>query len=240
MIDYCIIIYKNYGLLSLQEKNFKKRFDKKDYRLIVIDNTPDHLKQNYQVDSSVVDEFIPMPSQERFDGISHGSAIDFGLSYCKSNIVAIIDSDFFVLNNEIHDYVNKKFDQGYRALGCEFNDGTDATLYWRQLNPQNFNNIPCCYGAYYDRQVANAASWIITPDEVDQGRATGFIEVGFRIRQHILQHQLPTIAWTTTMSKPCFFKDQDQVLMGVHYVAGSHQRSGQENLTIISNLIDSY
>jgi len=58
MIDYCLIIYKNYGLLSLQEKNFKKRFNKKDYRLIVIDNTPNLLKKDYKVDRSVVDEFI--------------------------------------------------------------------------------------------------------------------------------------------------------------------------------------
>ena len=58
MIDYCLIIYKNYGLLNLQEKNFKKRFNKKDYRLIVIDNTPNLLKKDYKVDRSVVDEFI--------------------------------------------------------------------------------------------------------------------------------------------------------------------------------------
>jgi len=58
MIDYCLIIYKNYGLLNLQEKNFKKRFSKKDYRLIVIDNTPNLLKKDYKVDRSVVDEFI--------------------------------------------------------------------------------------------------------------------------------------------------------------------------------------
>lgn len=58
MIDYCLIIYKNYGLLSPQEKKFKKRFNKKDYRLIVIDNTPNLLKKDYKVDRSVVDEFI--------------------------------------------------------------------------------------------------------------------------------------------------------------------------------------
>ena len=205
MIDYCLIIYKNYGLLSLQEKNFKKRFNKKDYRLIVIDNTPDLLKKDYKVDRSVVDEFICLPSEETFDGVSHGRAIDEALSYCKSDIVAIIDSDFFVLNDKIHGYILEKFNQGYKAVGCEYNNGDQSSKYWRDINPTNFLNIPCCFGAYYDRNLAQTDTWIISKDEVRQGRSTGFIEVGFRIRKHILSNQIQTLSWKTSMGLPCFF-----------------------------------
>ena len=45
MIDYVTVIYRNYDLLQLQVENFKKRFDKKHYNLIVVDNTPDSEKR---------------------------------------------------------------------------------------------------------------------------------------------------------------------------------------------------
>jgi hypothetical protein len=37
MIDYIVVIYKNYDLLELQVENFKRLFPKKDYRLIVVE-----------------------------------------------------------------------------------------------------------------------------------------------------------------------------------------------------------
>ena len=45
MIDYVIVIFGNYDLLDLQVENFKKRLPKKDYRLIVVDNTIDSQKR---------------------------------------------------------------------------------------------------------------------------------------------------------------------------------------------------
>ena len=43
-IDYITVIYKNYKLIYLQLELFNKLFLKDDYNLIVIDNTPDILK----------------------------------------------------------------------------------------------------------------------------------------------------------------------------------------------------
>lgn len=237
MIDYCLVIYKNYGLCSLQEINFKNRFKKEDYRLIVIDNTPDDLKIDFKYDKSVVDKFIPIESKPTFDGVSHGHAINEGLKYCETDIVSIIDSDFFLLNNNIHSYIHSKFNQGYQAVGCEYNDGTDASKRWRDINPKNFEHIPCCFGAYYSRELAMADSWIITNEEVQSNMASGFVEVGYRIRKYILEHKIKTSAWRTTMSKPCFFKDHDDVVMGMHYVGGSHVRSSQQGLHEIFELI---
>ena len=45
MIDYLTVVYKNYDLLYLQLDNFKKKFSDEEYRLIVVDNTPDSEKK---------------------------------------------------------------------------------------------------------------------------------------------------------------------------------------------------
>jgi len=42
------------------------------------------------------------------------------------------------------------------------------------------------------------------------------------------------------MSKPCFFRDNEQTLMGVHYVAGSHKRSHKNHLVEIDKIINTY
>ena len=59
MIDYIIVIYKNYDLLELQVENFKRLFPNKDYRLIVVDNTPDTEKRIIEAcKDSIIDNFI--------------------------------------------------------------------------------------------------------------------------------------------------------------------------------------
>jgi hypothetical protein len=238
-IDYVVVLYDNYYLLDLQVKNFRKRFNRDDYRLIVVDNTPDKRKSPDYANSFLehIDCYVTKESTEQFDGISHGSAIDFGLQYCESSIIGIIDSDFFPLNRDIHKYINNKFDDGYKAVGCEYNDGTPDTAAWVNLNPKNFENIPVCFGAYYSSDVAKAASWVITPDEVNQNRSTGFVEVGYRIRKHILDNSIKTTNWKTGQGRPCFFKDGDTT-MGVHYVAGSHRRNKYENLSEMYEIIE--
>ena len=238
MIDYLIVIYKNYDLLELQLENFERRFKNKDYRLVVIDNTPDGEKKKIVVPNYV--HFISIPSSPTFDGISHGHAINEGLKHCTSPIVGIIDSDFFIMDKNIHEYVLDKFSQGYKAVGCEFNDGQD-TKQWVQKNPKNFADIPCCYGAYYDLELAKSNSWIITQDEVSANAATGFVEVGYRIRQHILINKIKTLSWKTQSNQygNCFFENEEGVTMGLHYVAGSHRRWNSKSMDEIRGMIHS-
>ena len=136
MIDYIIVIYKNYDLLELQVENFKRLFPNKDYRLIVVDNTPDTEKRIIEACSDpIINNFILCESIPTFDGLSHGKAINEGLKYVQSDIVGIIDSDYFILNKNIHDYVYKKFSQGYKAIGTEYNDGKD-TKNWVAKKPE--------------------------------------------------------------------------------------------------------
>ncbi len=246
MINYIIIIYKNYDLLGLQVENFKRLFPNKDYRLIVVDNTPDSEKRITEAcKDSIIDSFVLCESVPTFDGLSHGKAINEGLKYVNSDIVGIIDSDYFILNKNIHDYVFKKFEQGYKAIGTEYNDGKD-TKNWVSRKPEAFENIPVCFGAYYDTELAKSHSWVITEKELEEGRSSGYVEVGFRIRKHIFENNILSENWKTDATNygNCYFKNRDGEMMGVHYVAGSHRRWNEASLTEIRDIIsldyDSY
>jgi hypothetical protein len=70
MIDYIIVIYKNYDLLDLQVENFKHLFPNKDYRLIVVDNTPDSEKRISEASRDpIIDNFVLCESIPTFDGL---------------------------------------------------------------------------------------------------------------------------------------------------------------------------
>lgn len=178
-------------------------------------------------------------SINEFDGISHGSALDLGLKYVTSDIVCLMDSDFFILNNNIHDYVLNKFSEGYLAVGAEWNDG-EATIPVVNTFPDKFDNIPCCFCGYYDVNIATSNSWVITPNEID--RSTSFIEVGWRIRKYILDNNIKSMHWKTNsrVNKNCVFRDNNDILMGVHYVAGSHRRIGDNPKENILNELKGY
>ena len=239
MIDYIVVIYKNYDLLELQVENFKRLFPKKDYRLIVVDNTPDTEKRITDAcTDSIIDHFVKCESVPTFDGLSHGSAIMKGLEYVQSSIVGIIDSDYFILNNKIHDHVLEKFKQGYKAIGTEYNDGKD-TKSWVALNPKAFENIPVCFGAYYDTELAKTHSWIITEQELAANRSSGYVEVGYRIRKHIFENNILSENWKTDATEygNCYFKNNNGDMMGVHYVAGSHRRWNEASKSEIRNIL---
>ncbi len=240
MIDHIIVIYRNYDLLALQVENFKKRLPSDQYRLIIVDNTPDSEKIPIQT-GTTRHLILPLESKPVFDGVSHGRAIDYGLQFVTTPTVGIIDSDFFILNNYILNYVDFKFKEGFQAVGCEYNDGKD-TKQWVNINPTNFENIPCCFGAYYNTSLARSASWIITEQEVNEGRSTGFVEVGSKIRRYILDNKIKTCNWKTDAQDygTCFFRDDNQTLMGVHFVAGSHRRWNERSKKELEALLNEY
>lgn len=236
MIDYVTVIYRNYDLLDLQVKNFRKRL--KDYNLIVVDNTPDNEKKIIHQDD-VPFRLVQLESKPTFDGVSHGRAIDYGLKFCTTGIVGIIDSDFFILNNSIHQYVFDRFEDGYKAVGCEYNDGKD-TSFWVNKNPKLFENIPCCFGSYYDLDLARSKTWVITEEEVNQNRASGYVEVGCKIRKHIVENNIKTLNWKNDATNygTGFFRNEKNEVMGVHYVAGSHRRWNAQSKKELERIIN--
>tara|TARA_B100000965_G_scaffold406699_1_gene447375 strand:- start:5349 stop:6098 length:750 start_codon:yes stop_codon:yes gene_type:complete len=246
MIDYLTVIYKNYDLLYLQLDNFKKRFSDKDYRLIVVDNTPDIEKKKIERKDEI-DIVIEMESlPNTFDGISHGGAIDASLAYCESDIVCIFDSDFFFLDENLNSYVKEKFASGYVAVGTEWDDG-DGTRPWFKKFPERYENIPCAFGSFYNLDLAKSESWIVTQQEVNQNQSSGFIEMGWRIRENILENKLKTFAWKLSPISDnnkfsgygnCFFVNEYDKIAGVHYGAGSHRRWNCNTNLEIQKLLD--
>ena len=236
MINYVTVIFGNYDLLDVQVQNFKKRLPKKDYRLIVIDNTINKDKKTI-VPDSIIDEFVIFDSEPTHDGISHGRAIDEGLRRCTSDIVCVMDSDLFILNENIHEYIYAKFKEGYKAVGCEFNDGC-GTKYWTDQFPDIWKNIPISYGGYYDINVARAGTWVETLEDIAVHRSTGEINSGWRVSKYIRENKIKTMTWLTdaTSYGNCFFRDQDDVMV-IHYTAGSHRRRTSTMIPEIYDII---
>lgn len=221
MITYLIVIYKNYKLLELQRKIFKNLFKDANFKFIIVDNTPDIEKQ--PIEKSLNELVVYRNSVNEFDGVSHGSAINYGLSYLTTDIVCILDSDFFIVNPNITNYITKKFNEGFVAVGAEFNDGI-ATKSIVNKFPEKFYNIPCCFCGFYSKELALSNSWVVYPQEVSH--ATSFIEVGWRIRKHIIDNKLKTLAWNTysNTNNNCVFVDECNNTMGIHFVGGSHRK----------------
>lgn len=238
MIDYVMTIHKNYDLLYLQIENFKKRMASTDYRLILVDNTPGEKQPIKIEDSSVNHLILTVDAPDPFDGASHGYAINCGMKHCESPIVCVIDSDFFILNDNMHKYVQDIFDQGYRAVGCEMDDGDGSKIFLKAW-PHLFENIPYLFCAYYDINIATAASWGITDEEAKEGTHTGFLDTGWRIRKHIVENQIKTCNWKTdaTSYGNCYFRNAKQEMMGFHYGAGSHRRWNENSKSEIEAVI---
>lgn len=238
MIDYVMTIHKNYDLLYLQLENFKKRMASTEYRLIFVDNTPGEKQPIKIEDESVNHLILTVDAPDQFDGASHGYAINCGMQHCTSPIVCVIDSDFFILNNKMHEYVRDIFSQGYRAVGCEMDDG-DGTKVFLKAWPHLFENIPYLFCAYYDIHIAKAASWGITDAEAKEGTHTGFLDTGWRIRKYILDNKIKTCNWKTdaTSYGNCYFRNSKLEMMGLHYGAGSHRRWNEDSKTEISAVI---
>ena len=238
MIDYLTIIYRNYDLLDLQIENFKKRFSGKDYRLIVVDNTPDSEKKEIKHKNDI-DVIVLLESVATFDGISHGKSIYAGLNYCESSIVCIFDSDFFFLNENVHEYALEKFSLGYVAFGTDYDDGSGTRILTKKF-PQNFENIPAAFGSFWDINLIKSYSWVITQREVHENSSIGFVEVGWRIRKHIVDNKLKTFTWKTDSDHygDCFFKNEFGKVMGIHYVGGSHRRWTENTFNELKLIID--
>lgn len=243
-IDYLTICYKNYDLILLQIENFKKLFNN-NFNLIIVDNTPTQFK-NVDLLKKIVEETpnIKIISRDynsvEFDGISHGLAIDIGLRFCDNDIVCVFDSDFFFLNKNINEYILKLFNDGFLAVGCEFNDGTIDSVKYIDMYPENFNNAPVCYAAFYHKDVAKSNTFMIDMNEVNINRNTnGYIETGSKIRKYIVDNKLKGKTWKAEREvRPCFFKDDDGTLIGVHYVAGSHINFNEKTLDDLKTIIN--
>lgn len=224
MIDYLTVIYNKYELLSIQREQFDK-LEYTNYRLIIVDNTP---SSNYHPIVPRANELVIRRDNDggEFDGISHGNALDLGIKYCTTDIVCVFDSDFFFTRN-IQKYIDKKFEEGYSAVGTEFWNENYLPHY--STMPNMYQNIPCCFGSYYKLEMIKDISWVITPEEVNH--STGYIEVGYRIRKHIIDNNVKVFGWKChsihNNDNDFVYYDENNNIVGYHIVGGSHRNSGQ-------------
>lgn len=254
MIDFLIVIYKNYDLMYYQSEHFARLYEayfqnnfRRTYRLIFIDNTPPEYRKpiNYDLLTENCFVYINENQDNTHDGASQGAAIDFGRQYCSSPIVCVMDSDFiFTSYIPIDGYsILNEFreDLNLNAIGTEYYDGeSDVEYAWKNIvlkNKSLFENIPCCFCIFLKSDLLNSDTWKVTHEESSSKNNT-FIETGWRIRNHILKYKLKTQTWTGSQpdndkgtERPCFF-EWGKNLMGFHLQRGSHRNLS----TSISNI----
>lgn len=228
-MDFLTVIYKNYKLLELQREQFDK-LNFSDYRLIIVDNTPSAQRQTItERDNELL--IIRENQGGEFDGVSHGSALDLGLTYCTSDIVCIFDSDYFFLQN-IQSYIKDKFSEGYLAVGAEFWN-SEVFGHFDKFS-HLLENVPCCFCGFYKLDIIKKISWIVNPYEVDH--STSYVEVGYRIRKYINENAIKTFGWKCSSPNNMdnfVYVDEYNNPIGLHIVAGSHR-----NLSIDSKIKD--
>jgi hypothetical protein len=234
-----MVIYRNYSFIDIQIRALQKAYSSESlWRLLIVDNTPDNEKKHIKVTNRNV-TVLPLASQVVFDGLSHGRAIDFGLLHSSSDYVCILDSDCFLVHQDMTHYISKLIDRGFVAFGAEYNDG-EHTHTWVNLAPERFKDIPCCFFGYYRADIAKSGTWVVTEREVVAGRLTGYIEVGWRIRRFLFENNCKTLSWKTQSSKygDCFFEDESGNRFCVHVGAASHRRMGEIDSNHVIELLE--
>jgi hypothetical protein len=261
VIDFLIVIYKNYDLMYYQSKHFARLYEayfqnklRNTYRLIFVDNTPPEFRKpiNYGLLTENCYVFINDAQDNTHDGASQGSAIDFGRQYCTSEIVCVMDSDFIFTNYIPIDGASiiSEFrqDLSLNAIGTEYYDGeSDVEYSWKYITSQNkdlFKNIPCCFCIFLKQDLLNAATWVVTHEE-SSNKTNTFIETGWRIRNHILQFKLKTKTFEGYQldthqgtEYPSYFLFNSK-LIGFHLQRGSH-RNSEGSIDSISSILKDY
>lgn len=216
-IDYLITIFRNYSLLDIQRELFE-RYNPNEYRLVIVDNTPDSEKKHITPKNNEL--ILQRNSLNEFDGVSHGSAIDYGLEFIESEIVCILDSDFFLFDRDINQYVINNIKAGYEAIGPEF--GAKA---FRDKHPEKFDGIPMVFCYFCKTKFAKKYTWKIEHHELDL--TSSYIETGWRFRKHILENKTKVLSWkidNIESDSKQTYKNENEKLVGMHYFAGSSVR----------------
>lgn len=224
MIQILCVIHKNYDLYDLQLKHWEGMNG--EFELLFVDNTPSHLRKS-------IPGMLTLDTPA-FDGESHGQALDYLLSLATSDIVGIMDSDFFWTNKNIIPEVEAAFAEGFVNVGC-------SAMYpdWcSNIDPfypdRHHSLAPVVWGMFVDRKLALEQSFVCSASE-GQDR----LYTGHRLRQRIIRENLPCkvfqgfypdghtdmeMVWYGTPEKP----------EGFHWLKGSFTRT---NVLPISSLL---
>lgn len=213
-MDIITVVYKNYELLDMQVNYWSKQ---KNCNLIVCDNTPIKFRQPIKHD---VEHYIL--DIEGIDGETHGAALDFLIKKTKTDIIGMVDSDFFWIDPNILDFVQNRFDNNDICVGAE---GFNPRLTEKHdlLYPDYKSSYaPVCWGMFIDRNLALSDTFVLTSEE-----SCWMMETGWRVRVKIIQDKLPCTTFKGhydpddhDAKKLTIFTHQDKI-MGVHLQEGS-------------------
>jgi hypothetical protein len=226
MIDIIIPVYINYDLLYHQFERYRHIIG--EWRLLVCDNTP--IEQSRAI---IIPEYLNGRVQlfrndsGGIDGERHGGVIDYMVRQSTSDIIGIHDTDYFWLDNNILEYVQRFFDSGYKCVGTELYYNNFE--YVNKLYPQRHGCLaPCVFGMFIDRQLALSDTFVVTRHEGCEEKR----ETGWRIRQKIIQENIKSIVFPAVqhpaqkysmvprMNYPWFYAG-NRGFLGVHLVGGT-------------------
>lgn len=226
MIDLLTVNYRNYELLDFQLEHLSRLDGINDCNLIVVDNTP--IGERRRISHPLISNIVYTDAEPNFDGISHGNAIDIGMRRVKSDLVFLFDTDYFILSKDFFPrFISIMIKNDYDAMGAEFFDGRDW-MPMRNMFPERFDGIPAPWGSFYKSKLAKSESWVITPEELKNNYAEGFIEVGWRIRMNLINRGKNTLAFKGFQKNyagqgNCYFS-YDEETIGFHYMRASYDR----------------
>lgn len=220
MIDICMVVHKNYKLLEMQLEHLKRLSG--GYRLLVADSTPPALRPN-TLPSGNYSYFASITISD-FDGISHGSSLDYLVDKAESDIVGIMDSDFFWTNKDILLDVEKAFASGVKCMGVS-NFYPDFVRLVDPLYPERASDkAPCPFGMFIDRKLALEQTFVVNREE-----GAKYKETGWRLRERLVKENIPRVTFQghSVIDDPecCYFTNDCGTIQGYHFLKGSSSRS---------------
>lgn len=188
MIDICITVYKNYDLFSMCINHWLKHI-KGDWRILVCDNTPRHLRYPEKWIHHEKITYYELDQPEGLsDGESYGQAMDFLARMSTSDIIGFADTDIFYFDPNIINDVESDFANGIKCVGL-------AGFYhdWQQFHDPRFPNrrgdqAPVSIGFFITRELALQQTFIVTDQEGCQQH-----EQMWRLREYLIEHNIPRV-----------------------------------------------
>lgn len=223
-IDVFMVVHRNYNLADMQIEHWRNHLPG-NFRLRIIDNTPAWEARAHLGPQEGVYSWTRHAPSGGFDGVSHGESLDLAMDMAETDIVGMVDTDFFWLNPNLYDMVLHYINDieadciGASAFYKDWVNNIDA------FYPDRLSSLaPACWGQFMTRELAQKFSFVCTPEEGSQ-----MLYTGWRLRQHLIEKQVPTIVFQgffpySNDDQTCAFGTPDKP-QGLHFLKGSAARA---------------
>jgi hypothetical protein len=238
MIDICIPVFRNYDILDLNIDHFKS-WIRGDWRLLIVDTTPKVERKYHRWLDNPRTKFYELEilgddHANYYDGVSHGTAINFLVRQTDPSSVYIgtQDSDFFWLDPTIVEFMQSESNiekntnfQTVTAFGAGLWYGDWCSLGDARWPGRAGFLAPAVYGQFIHRSFVWNKDFRCTPEEGAEIR-----ETGWRIREALIENKEPCVSLPGfylpeyNEFETCFFGGKNAP-SAVHFLKGSFGRS---------------